>query len=198
MRKYYYRNTVSPNIYESILNEIDFKKRWDLITDTDVTNLIKKQILYSEPQNSGKNLIVYQKSDDPSEIIITDMDGPYYVVDHTKYNPITKDHVSGRKLRLSSKPNIGFFSTIISLYLDSLSDGTPIKVSAIDSDMWNSYNKVIEKVAARNSNYYLGKVNIEYNKTYGVIVYSRVVIPKGKRNIDYRNTIIEMLQRLDK
>lgn len=196
MRKYYYHDIKSPYIHESILNEIDFNKRWTLITNTDITDIITKQILDNEPHNDGKNLKVYQKSDDPTEIIITDIDGKYYVVDHSKYNPHTGEHIVGTKLGLSSTPNIGFFSTIISLYLDKLSDGYPIKVSAIDEKMWKSYNKVLEKVAKHNTNYHIGDINVEYNKDYDVTVYSRVVIPKGKRNIDYRNQLIESLKRL--
>lgn len=197
MRKYYYQNIKSSYIYESVLNEIDFQKRWTLITNTDTTNSVRQQILDNEPHNNGEHLIVYQKNDDPTEIVTTDMDGEYFVVDHIKYNPQTDEYVSGRKLRLSSKPNIEFFSTIISLYLDKLSDGTPIKVSAIEENMWKSYNTVLERVAKSNTNYYLGNVNTQYNEKYGVIVHSRVVIPRGKRNIDYRNKIIKMLERIN-
>lgn len=196
MRKYYYRNLKSPRIYESALNEIDFQKRWSLITNTDVTNSVRQQILDNEPQNTGENLVVYQIADDPTEIIITDMNGKYFIVDHTKYNPQTGKHITGQKLGVASRPNIGFFSTIISLYLDALSRGIPVKISAIDEEMWKSYNRVLEKVAKSNTNYYLGPVNTEYKEEYGVTVYSRVVIPKGKLLIDYRNQIIETLQRL--
>lgn len=178
---------------------MDFNHRWSLTTDTDITNKVRAQILNNEPNNDGSNLVVYQKSDDDTQIITVDQIGPYVEVDHSRYNPVTGDHIIGEKLGASGNLNIGFFSTIASLYLDALSRGHPIKISAIDVSMWKSYNKVIKYISQKfPGQYYVNRPTKIYDANLDISIYSRVIIPKSKSGLDYRNKIIEMLGRINK
>jgi hypothetical protein len=195
-KKYYYRNHKSSLysvILEDTLYEIEFQNRWELITNTDITNHVKDVLV-----NPTEHCQVYQNKKDSRQIIIVDREGPYYVVDHAFYNEYTDELYSGMSLNTSSKPNIGFFSTIISLYIDLLSKGYPVKISAVDEDMWKSYRRVLLKIAKRYPNYYVSDVEVKFDDEQRVNVYSVVVIPKGKLLVDSRNILINRLKEQSK
>ena len=63
-----------------------FDKPWNLVTDTMYTNTVKQMVLTNEPDNNGRHLTVWQKADDPSQIITRDYVNGFWEIHHTRFN----------------------------------------------------------------------------------------------------------------
>jgi hypothetical protein len=188
MRKYHYKDSKS-TLVEHALMEIDFSSRWELLTNTDVTNHVHSELMNQHPYNE---LTVYQKADDPTQIILTMFIDQYFEVHHARHNSETNLYVSGYKFGASDS-SIGFLSTAVSLYLNALDRGWPVKISTVNKKFWRSYNRIIQNIASKSGNYYVGSENVVQDQN-NETTYSRVIIPKSKLPIDYRMKLIKELQ----
>lgn len=124
------------------INEISFDQPWTLVTNTSRTDHVKQDL-----KNRGFTgaTMVYEKSDDPSQIIfLINVDG-YWEVHHQHLNLKTGEFTSGQKINTGKTTNIGLPSTAKKLYQSRLDRGQRVRVTA-PPELWKTYQKIIEKI----------------------------------------------------
>lgn len=182
--------------YHEILAEISFETPWKLQSNTPYTNAFREIILNAEPTNNGKHLHVWQKSDDPTQMISRDFVDGYWEIHHTRVDwqdeQIT---VSGRILGGNDSANIGFYSTIISLYADLINRGLPVKILSDNRDTFKKYNTVLEKIIAGKDN--LIASEIKQDSIYNQTVYYRTIVrsSRGAIKTPLNEAQIQILKR---
>lgn len=137
------------------INEVEFSRPWDLITGTETTEHVKSEI-----RKSGiSGLIqVWQKSDDPHQIVMTfERNGAWEV--HHAYVDTQGNFISGKRLSSEIRkksPDIDFLATMKRIYEQHMNRDRKIRITARPRQ-WKIYKKVIERLLKNHPDWELGK-----------------------------------------
>lgn len=184
------------------INEI-FDRPWELETNTLQTDVIKNKILKNGNGKGG--LIVYQKKDDPSNIIFIIYNRGYWEVHHV-YDDGSEYH-SGTRFKpssmggLGSDINAGFVATAIKLYKELLDKGNGIRVTATTDvnekgkSLWDSYSKFIKFWLNKNPNFMAGPVVRDEYSIQGYPEISQTIRKYGKKWIEESLNDSELLEQ---
>jgi hypothetical protein len=183
-----------------------FDKPWTLISNTVYTNAFKQMILDSENNNDGSHLYVWQKDDDPTQLISRDFVNGFWEIHHTRVDWDTGEiNVSSILMPKSlggygkDYPNVSYYSTMISLYWDLIDRGLPTKIVSDDFEIFKKYNKVLEKAVKDKPNLVISDIATEmvngiktYNRTVTKNSYGVISKPLNERQLTILNKVVNM------
>jgi hypothetical protein len=172
------------------INEITFDSPWSLTTNTPRTDHVKQDL-----RNKGftGGLMVYENSQDPSQIIFAINVNGYWEVHHQYLDLKTGEFTSGQKINIGDKINIGLPSTAKKIYQERLNRGQRVRVTA-PSELWKTYQRIIKKIVDdSDGNLVAGEIITDHTGIDGKPCISQTISYRGKSFVSESMKISEIL-----